>query len=118
MQLKRLSNVNKIYLLAFVICFILIFEILSSNYFKVIWFSGSHNSIAKLDKLNIKVEDSWYPVFNTDDNLLFKLNAILSSEYSKTKTISFAQYNSGNDSVHLIELDLLSEKIASQLNKK
>jgi len=96
----------------------LIFEILSSSYFKVTWFSGSHNSIARLDGLNIKVDDNWYPIFNTDENLLFKITAILSSEYAKTKTISFGQYKSNDEGIHLIEVDLLSEKMASELNGK
>lgn len=118
MLLKQLSNANKIYLLAFVACFIFFFEFLSSNYFKATWFSETHNGVAKLDKLNIKVEDSWYPIFNTDENILFKINAVFSSEYSKTKTISFSRYKSNDESNHLIEVDLLSEKMASELNEK
>ena len=118
MQLKQLSNVNKIFLLALVLCLIFLFEFLSSNYFKATWFSEAHNSVAKLDKLNIKIEDSWYPVFNTDENILFNVNTVLSAEYPKIKTISFGRYKSNDEDDHLIEVDLLSEKIARELNEK
>lgn len=118
MLLKQLSNVNKIYLLAFVICFILVFEILSSSYFKATWFSESHNSVAKLGRISIRVEENWYPIFNTDENIFFKIKGVLNSDYSKTKTISFEQYKSNDESNNLIEVDLLSEKMASELNEK
>jgi len=114
MWLKQLSNANKLYLFVFFICILVSIEIISSNNFKAYWFSHVHHNVETINNMKIKVDNKWYPVFNTDKNLLFSLKVFMDPPALKTKTIAFKNLENS----HYIEIDILPKDRADEIAKK